>query len=419
MRILLLTSRLPYPPYRGDKLKIFNLLKRLGRKHRITLLSFIQDEDEKRFLPELDPYCERVRLLRRSPRKSWLSCVGGLFSSDPLQVSYFRSDRMKAELEKLLAEEDFDLVHVHLIRMAQYQPSLRGLPTLLDLMDAVSDYLKSSLALIRNPLKRLLTHVDWRRMQRYEQTLADFDTCLVCSTKDQLSLQRSVPDAVVDVTVNGVDLETFRPVDVEREPDSIIYTGNMTYQPNVDGAVYLCKEILPLVAERVPGVHLYLVGQKPPRAIQKLAADPRVTVTGFVEDLNEWYAKCMVSVCPIRMGAGTLNKVLEPMATGTPVVSTTFGVAGLGVTDEREVLLADDPPEFAAAVARLLREPDTRKRIAANARQHILANHDWESIAARYDRLYSQLAASPLSLAPQPRMATTTVPSSRPALLGT
>ncbi len=391
MKILFLTSRLPYPPHRGDKLKIFHLMRQLSRAHELTLLSFISDRAELENAGPLKELCREVHTVYRPLFRSILGCVAAVPSSDPIQVGYFRSRAMRETLRRVLAEGNFDVVHTHLIRMAQYTRDLRGPVRVLDLTDAGSLYLDRFRRTVKNPLLKLLVWAELRRLKPYEGVIGAFDTALVCSPVDRKVLASASPKTRLDILYNGIDLETFVPGEgFQADPDRIIYTGNLSYFPNADGIRYFVRQVLPLIRREIPGVKLYIVGKDPPGKVRKLASE-NITVTGFVPDIRAEYLASTVAVAPVRFGAGTLNKVLEPLALGIPVVSTPIGVEGLPLTPGKHLMLADSPADFAAAVVAVLRDPDLRRRLSVQGRDVVRAEYGWDVIAGTLENIYKDL----------------------------
>jgi sugar transferase (PEP-CTERM/EpsH1 system associated) len=391
MNLLILTSRLPYPPYRGDKLKVYNLIKQLSARHRITLLTLYASNDEVRFVPELEKICASVNVIHLGAAASIANCVSNVLSGAPFQVAYFSSRPFEQKLDATLAKEKFDGVYVHLISMARYAVNAKIAPdAVIDLTDAVSLYLKRFLDAEKNPFKKFFLKEEWFRVSQYERIVEGFGQSLVCSGVDRDHLLRHAPHARVGVLPNGIDLEYFNETaDVAPEPHSLVYTGNMSYYPNVDGALYFTREILPRIKEKVPDVRLSIVGQNPPQKLRRLAG-PGISVTGFVTDIKERYLKGEVAVAPVRYGAGTLNKVLEPMALGVPVVASSFSVEGLPLENGRDVLLADRPDEFAAHVVALLASGELRRTIGGNARAIVRHLYGWDKIAATLENYFTE-----------------------------
>lgn len=392
MKILFLTSRLPYPPFRGDKLKIFNLIRGLSGSHQIMLLSFVQSREERRWIPELERYCRRVEVVEHPLIRSLLSCARAIPSNGPFQVAYFRSAKMGEQLKAALEDFHPDVIHTHLIRLAPYTRSLQKVPRVLDLTDAVSVYLRRFARATRNPVKKLFLLEEWRRMRAFEPVLTEFACSLVCSTPDRDALAERAPEARIEILENGVDLAAFMP-DPSRDadPKTMICTGNMSYFPNADGIQFFVRDILPRIRAAVPDVRFLIVGQNPSRAIRSLHGDG-ITVTGAVPDLREYYLRSSVAVSPIRFGSGTLNKVLEPMALGLPVVATTVGVEGLSLIEGEHLLIGRTPEEFSAHVVHLLRNPSYARTMGEKARELIRNRYAWSTIAGKLEQYYRSVA---------------------------
>jgi sugar transferase (PEP-CTERM/EpsH1 system associated) len=393
MKVLFLTSRFPYPPYRGDKLKIYNLIRRLSTSHEITLLSFVESSAEMAFVDELRPYCVRVEVVHLPRWRSYIGCAAAILSSLPLQVAYFTSGEMSERLEQLLGEESFDVMHVHLIRMAQYASTRRSMPPrVLDLTDAGSLYLRRFLGQTRSIVKKIVLTLELQRLERYEHVLESFELSLVCSPVDQGVLLRAAPKADVRLLYNGVDLDYFSSNGSEvPEEHSLIFTGNMSYFPNIDGAEYLVKEIMPLVWSRYPHANASLVGQSPPSSVRRLAGE-NVLVTGFAQDIRQSYLRNSIALAPVRFGAGTLNKVLEPMALGRPVVASSVAVEGLPAENGVHLLVADTPQDFARAITRLFEDASLRASIAREGQQLVRSRFDWDRIVGDLRSYYAHVA---------------------------
>ncbi len=397
MKILLLTPRVPYPPYRGDKLKIFNLIKRLSRRHEIHLICFAQTQQDLENLQHLRTFCSHIDYVKLPMWLSLLKCFVGLLTQIPLQVQYFNSRRMQNLIDQTCQQHHFDVIHTHLIRMAQYTADTHCPAKVLDLTDAVSLYLQRFGQREKNPLLKRLVKIELRRMMRYECILEQFDSCLVCSEPDREQLRKTAPEAIIKLIPNGVDLTYFSANGSlpDYDPDRIIFTGNLSYYPNIDGIRYFVNDIFPLIKKERPSAKLYVVGQSPPAKVRALAS-PDVIVTGFVEDIKQYYLSSAVAVSPIRFGAGTLNKIIEPMALGVPVVATSVGVEGLQVIPGEDILVADQPSAFAHHVVRVLKDPMLRQKLCERGMAVIRKQYDWDVIVARLEEIYRELVEQEL-----------------------
>lgn len=390
MKLLFTANRFPYPPYRGDKLKIFHLAKRLSGKHELHLVTFLQDKNDLKYLPELQKIFKEVHLVRLSTLHSYYNSLLAFFYKEPFQVRYFHSAAMDQKIRELQSLHHYDAVHVQHLRMAQYWNRAKSIPRILDLPDAYSLYWKRRIASGKG-LSGIFARIEQRRVFRYETILDEYDLSLVCSIEDQTYLQRERGIQNVQMLPNGVDLETFNAGPHDYQPaQKILFTGNMDYAPNVDAVIYFVKEIFPLIKSRLPGVQFIIAGQRPVKKVQELAAGD-VLVTGFVRDLSEMYATAAIVVAPLRFGAGTQNKVLEAMAMGVPVVSRNIGFSGLNITSGEGVILAIETEDFAEQCITLLQDQVWRQRVGEAGKAVIQSQFDWDVIAQRLEAYFLKL----------------------------
>jgi polysaccharide biosynthesis protein PslH len=372
---------------------MFNLIRQLALNgHEITLLSFIASRSEIQYLAELQRYCKRVETVYLPIWKSLLNCSLGIFSTRPYQVAYYQSKLMQRMIAKELENDQHDILHVHLIRMAQYALGKEDtIPRVLDLTDAGSLYMQRFLATTNSAVKKMILKEELRRLWRYESILAEFEQCLVCSDVDKSFLLQHVPDAKIDLLYNGIDLEYFKDETITGpDRDTIIFTGNMSYFPNSDGIQYFVNSILPIIKKEKPQIQLQIVGKDPPRRVQRLAGKG-IMVTGFVQDLKDYYLNSRIAIAPIRFGAGTLNKILEPMALGIPVVTTSVGVEGLPVQHGKHLFVADRPEDFARRVIQLLTDDKLRRVFSANAKDLVRSLYGWDLITQKLESFYNEL----------------------------
>jgi len=383
MRLLFLTSRLPYPPDRGDRLRVYNFIRSLSCDHDISLISFIADESEREQIKPLMAFCQAVRVVKMSPLHS-ASTVGlNLWRKQPLQTLYYRSKAMQTLVDGILSEVDFNAVYVHLFRMAPYVEGKKDLYRIVDLTDMISQELNHSMP-YRGPISRLLYSIERPRIEYYEQQVAiHFNETWLISKHDRAVLAERCPDANIKVIRNGVDTKTFHPTGEPIVPNSLIFVGHMGVYHNVDAAIFLVNEILPLVRYKIPEVTLKIVGASPISQIQKLSEVQGVEVTGYIPDLNAILNQSSVFVAPLRFAAGVQNKVLEAMAAGRPVVTTSLVSLGLGAHTGRELLVSDDASSIANAVISLLQDDEKCQTLGRAAQAFIQANYNWDIVRER------------------------------------
>lgn len=392
MRILCLTSRLPYPPDRGDRLRAFNFIRQLAREHHLTLVSFVASAAEKEHLSALAPYCEAIHVLPLSPARSAATVLLNLWRPLPLQALYYRSRAMDTLLGEITAGQRFDAAYVHLFRMAPYAARLRGLYRIVDLTDVISKEVRRSLP-YRRELWRFVYRVEQPRIERYERQVArTFEEVWLIAEAERQSLAAACPEANIRVVPNGVDLELFRPDGGPSLPNSLIFVGHLRVPHNIDAAMLLATRVLPLVQAQVPDCSLAIVGADPAPEVLALAKAPGVTVTGFVPDLNRRLNQASLFAAPLRFAAGVQNKVLEAMAAGRPVVTSSMVAEGLGGRPGEDFLLADDPASMAAQIVALLGDERRRQRIAESGLRLVRECHSWDRVSQRMQVIARELA---------------------------
>jgi polysaccharide biosynthesis protein PslH len=277
---------------------------------------------------------------------------------------------------------------VRQLPMSGVAAPIRHPAKLLELID--SETLQSLRRLhIRRPFT-WLRYVSARILEQY--AVKQFHLCTAVAEADARMLRALAPNVPVHVVPNGVDAEYFAPQALEERPNSVIFFGAMSFPPNVTAVLHFYQNILPIIRQEIPDAEFIIAGRDPAPAIQQLKDQPGVIITGLVDDLRPWLAQASIMICPMVMGSGIKNKVLEAMAMARPVVSTSLGVEALEVKDRSEVWIADDPAAFARAVVELLRCADKRYQLGQSGRDFVLRRYTWEVCAAKYDALYTTIA---------------------------
>jgi len=421
VKILFLTPQLPYPPHQGTTIRNYNLIVHLAARHEVHLLSFVRSRDELARATPLRERCRSIEVVpapKRSPLKRLLST---LFSPLPDMALRLPSAEFRAKLEAYLRRERFDVLQVEGIEMAQYGLSLiayRLSPDSHDMRYAIRDmrfvfddhnaeYVLQRRAFetdVRRPSRwpgALYSFVQWQKLRRYEaEACRRFDRVVAVSAADAAALSCLVPGLSVTIVPNGVDTEYFKPQGAggkEQGEDKalpfapcllpLVFTGKMDFRPNVDAVLWFCDEVLPLVQREIPTVHFYIVGRDPNRRVLSLKENPKVTVTGYVEDVRPYIARSAVYVVPLRMGGGTRLKVLEAMAMGKAIVSTSLGCEGIELTS-RELAIADIAEEFAGQIIGLLCDEARRRVLGQVARRLVEACYDWRFIVPKMEQVY-------------------------------
>ncbi len=390
-RLLVISPYSPYPAVHGGAVRMLALLRRLRPHVDVTLLAYgdTAAELDPASAAELRRVCDAVTILERPAHT-----FGGMLQ--PHKTHGFWSDSMRDAVEYFCDREDYDLVQAEYTHMAHFLP-----PRAPDLVRALVEHDVSFVSLARSrdtargALARLGLGMEWMRMLRYEiAAVESADLVITMSDDDRAVLDHYIDTRHVVTIPNGVDCARFAFAEDGREPASILFVGFFRHEPNVEAVRYFCREVLPRVRRARPETRFRIVGAYPPDVVRRLAETPGIEVTGQVDDIAPYYRAAAVFVAPVLQGSGTRLKILEAMASGCPVVSTTIGAEGLGATDGRELLLADTPETMAAAIERLLAEPELARRLASAARALAVARYDWDAITARLVACYRDALAA-------------------------
>lgn len=380
MRLLWITGRFPLPPVKGDKLRAWHLMRQLSARHQIDVVSFIS-ASEVAERPKLERVVHSLQAIPFSRVRGAAQLLRHGAGSVPLQVAYFTDARIRAAVERLLKQNPYDAIVCTLMRQAENLPRQPGIPVVMDMIDSMVLNFRNRLERQRGPM-RLVVKEELRRLERYEPAVARrMDRIVFVSERDREAL--GVPNAVV--IPMGVDTEHFAPRPGTARGRRIVFTGNLSYFPNVDAACHFAEEIFPLVRRRDPAVTFEIAGVNPSRTIQALGRLEGVRVVGFVDDMAAFLNSSAVAVCPLRSGSGQQIKVLEAMACGVPVVASTYATEGLRAAAGEEYLLANDPESFAEQVLKLLDDDELARRLGGAGRRHVGMHHGWEQSARQLE----------------------------------
>jgi sugar transferase (PEP-CTERM/EpsH1 system associated) len=389
VRLLYLTPRFPHPELKGEQLAAYHRLVTLAPRHEISLLSFYERQDELSQLDRMRELCASVDVVELPKWRGVTNvAVGAPFKRLPLQLLYYSSHTFARLVARTAQERRFDVAHAFMLRMLPYLAQVDA-PRILDALDSMTLRMRRNVEVERSP-RGWLFREELRRVTGYERSLGDsVDRVLVASERDR----DSFAGASVVVVPNGVDAERFRPDAARRQPARIVFSGRMSYPPNVRAAVWFAQECFPRVQADVPEARFVVAGAAPAREVRRLRGLPGVEVTGFVDSMAEILNTASVAVAPMQSGAGIQNKILEAMACGRSVVTTTIGLGGIAARPGVDLVVADGVAEFAAAVAELLRDEDRAAELGRNARARVLERYTWERAADAVDRVYAELAA--------------------------
>lgn len=410
MHILFLTQILPYPPASGPKVKTWHVLRYLAQRgHKITLVSFVRPE-ELPYIDEVKKICAAVHTVpvHRSRISDARYFLRSLISNRPFLVERDDLSEMRSIVNRIVSSEEVDVIHADQLTMTQFAFPLntngnRKPALIFDAHNAVwtiTERMKDNAPFYLRPPLSLET----KRIKRYEgMIVSNFQATLAVTEPDRFSLLDAAQEYAgngkadimpISVIPIGVDTNQIRPVLREENSLNILTMGTLYYPPNADGIRWFLQEVFPLIKQKLPKVTLTIVGKNPPKDFVHMAEDPgsHVRVTGFVEDLDPYFAKSALMVIPVRAGGGMRVRILESFARAMPVVTTTVGLEGILARQGTEVLVADCPVDFATSVLELLKDKALQEKLAFNGRCLAESTYDWQVVLNDLDRIYDKLA---------------------------
>ena len=409
LRLLVLTPQLPYPPRQGTSIRNYNLIRYLARNHDIDLVSFLAPGDELSSDSPLHEICDRITVVPQPERSMRDRLISTILASQPDMALRLSSAAMFDVIDRL-ALPSYDAVQVEGIEMAPYGLHLaqtvtgRPLPPAFVFDDHNCEYLlqkRNALSDLRHPdrwMAATYSLVQWRKLRRYEQRVCDrADLVVAVSDPDRAALECLRISSEMIVAPNGIDTDAY--VDMFGDGvgnSNIVFTGKMDYRPNIDAALWFGSQVFPIVQSGAPEATFQIVGQRPHPRLDALRSNNRIEITGEVPDVRPYLSEASVFVIPMRVGGGTRLKVLEAMAAGLPIVTTSLGIEGIPVQNDRELLIADSPAAFAEAVLLLLDDQrdgaGVSRRLGQAARRFVVACYDWANIVPSLEQALNEVA---------------------------
>lgn len=406
-KILILSPIFPLPLKSGGQVRIFNLIKYLSDHFEISLLSLIR-RGEERHIEEMMPFCSMVEtipvqihsnnfdkvfsLIKPSqlPRtlKRFCQWTGGI----PFHVCRFYHPDFIKKLKKIVGRDGYDVVHAIYSQMAPYLIQAKALDknikSILDDIDLffVTKYREY---LTQKGPASFFYDLEYKKIRDYvARTWPRFDGITVMSEEDKKKLLSLRPELNISVVPNGVDINYFQPHSHRKNCNKLAFVGGSLHYPNVDALSYFCEEIFPLVLHEMKDVSFTVIGEFSSNLIPK--GDHEIHFTGYVEDIRPYLKDCSLNIVPLRIGGGTRLKILEAMALGIPTVSTSIGCEGIEAERDRDIIIADDPKEFAEGIKAVLRDPSLQQRLAENGRHVVEQKYSWPRIVSRLEEIYQE-----------------------------
>ncbi len=395
MKILMLTPYLPYPLLSGGQIRTYNLLKKLANTHEVTLFALIKEESERQYIPELEKYCHKVQVFKRSKKPFTASNIfHTAFSSYPFLVIRNHVPETRKAIQKELAKGSYDLIHAETFYMMPHIPQTT---TPIILVEQTIEYLgyESFADRLKIPFLKSLLKIDINKIKKWEEFYwRSCNTLITMSEEDKQFIAAKIGDSTkIEVVSNGVDVEWF---DEKKRnlPDAptVLSVGTFNWLPNVEAVNFLVQEVWPKIKEKLLGAKLWIVGNAPTKQIfEYQQKDTSITITGGIPDIRDAFTQAHVLVAPVFSGKGTRYKVLEAMAAGTPIVATSLAVEGLGVTHGEHVLIGNTAEKLAELTVRVLNDQKLQEKLSSNGKKFTRAKYDWKTIAHKLDSIYKAI----------------------------
>ena len=391
LKILIVSPRFPYPPRSGAATRVYQLARQLSARHDVTVLSYAS-EHERDGVVALAAQM-RVRAVERpvlSARGKRAAQALTIVSRRPYYCRGIHSRDMQRAIDDLCSAQQFDLIQLESSVLCALR--FPGHPRLvIDEHNIESEIFRRTCDGERALPRRVFNHVEYLRFRRFERMWwKRVDACVVTSERERPMVAACAPDTPVVAVPNSVDLDYFEPASTPPESQTVVFNGILTYRPNVDAVRYLIDDIWPLVRARHPDARLTLIGRSDGVDTRPLMA-PGVEVLGEVPDIRPHVHRAAVVAVPVRIGGGTRLKVVEGLAMGKPIVSTTLGCEGLAVRDREHLLIADDPRAFAERIFEVFENPQRSAQLGSAGRRLVEDRYSWDLAAERLEALYRKL----------------------------
>ncbi len=376
MKVLVLLSRIPWPLEKGDKLRAYHHIKQISQEHEVILTCLTDSEPHPEAIDNLSPFCAEIHFIKLSKIAILWNLATSIFNDKPFQVNYFYQKSAQKRVNKIIEKHMPRHLFVQLVRTAEYVKKYHVISSTFDYMDAFSMGAERRIAKAFPGFKTMLT-IEAKRLKKYENYVFNQFTNKIIISKADRELIEHPDKHQIHIVPNGVDFETFQSnTSVEKKYD-LVFTGNMSYPPNVNAAQYLASEIIPLLTVSNPKIKMAIAGANPQTAVKRLASK-NIVVTGWLNNITDAYNESKIFVAPMQIGTGMQNKILEAMAMKIPCVTSPLAAKAIGATHLVNVVIAKSPEEYVQLIDTLLNSRELRDRITNEAYIFVKKNYDWE-----------------------------------------
>lgn len=389
----MITPYLPYPLVSGGQIRTYNLLKNLAKKHEISLASFIRSDAEVKYIDDLKPFCKKVIVFKRRQAFSPINILLSALTPFPFLVCIYFGIFVRLKIKKELKRENYDLIHAETFYV---MPNIPQTKIPIFLVEQVIEYLVYQRFVEGLPkwlfAAKLILLLDVFKIKWWERYYWKKAKRLAAMSEEDKDFIRTLaPKLKVDVVANGVDIDYFAKTKKQKpKRPTVLFVGQFKWLPNRDATKFLVEEIWPKIKSQIKDARLWIVGRNPPADILGFASED-IQVDGGVEDIRLAYAASDVLLAPIRNGRGTKYKILEAMATKTPIISTKLAIEGISIQDGVHALISQTKEGLANQTVKVLKNPALGQKLAAAAYDLVARQYNWQRISEKLDRVYQEV----------------------------
>lgn len=388
-KLVIITSRFPYPLEKGDKLRAYHQLKELSLHYDIVLISTSDTKVHKESIDEIRKYCKTIYILYLNKISILFNLTFQLITNKPFQIGYFYSSRNNTSIKKILKEEKPDHIYCQLIRVSEYVKDYHDCPKTIDYMDALSKGMERR-AEKASIYSKWLYNIEAKRLSNYERKIFDyFENQIMISEQDKDFILHPDRNKIVCIP-NGVDDSFFENINVKKDAD-IVFVGNLSYAPNIEAINYLVDNINPYFLKKNQEFKILISGATPSNVLKKTIKDnPNIELTGWVKDIRESYSRGKIFVAPMMIGTGMQNKLIEAMAMGIPCITTSLANNAINGIHKESIMVANTKDEFISAIEELLEKKELYKKIVLQAKELIHQKYEWKGTTAKLIEVIQQ-----------------------------
>ncbi len=375
MKLLILTSRFPYPINKGDKLRAYYQIKELSKQFEVHLISISDQKIIHEDLRKVETYCKTIKVLYLPIWKRGLNLLRTCLNNKPFQVNYFYSNSFQKKINSIINKVAPDHIYCQLIRTALYMKDQHHIPTTLDYMDALSKGIERRIP-ISNFIMKPILKMEFKRLQHFENLAFEFfkhHTIISSSDRNEIIHEKNQQIKVIQ---NGIDTYYFKSKKKEKKYD-LVFVGNLSYAPNIDAATYIAKHVAPELTKSKSNLKILIAGSNPSSKVKKLQNN-HITIRGWCDDIREAYCSGKVFLAPMQIGTGLQNKLLEAMSMGIPCVTSSLANRSLKAINGENIFIGDSLTDYVKIITSLLDDESKRQKIGSKGRKFVEKNYNWD-----------------------------------------